>query len=98
MKGRKLELTYLQKTAWYDKDYMILHFSFELLKRFVEEELKSDSAICWKGREHKKAYNEIMELYNWWDLYLNSEDGSCDYELEDRQLKRLIEIRKFLWT
>lgn len=96
MIGRKLELKYLADDSWYDKDFLMMHFSFELLCRFVEDEMKKDSSTNWEKEPRKSAKQEIMKLYNWWLLYKNSTDDN--YKLENTQLSRLIKIREFMWT
>ena len=87
--------------GWCDKDVIILHACFQLLKDFVEQEKEMIEIIDWEqDEETKKAKSEIDFLYNWW-LQRASKENDLNEEryLEDNQmLKRLIEIRKSLWT
>ncbi len=53
--------------GWRDKDDVILHACFQLLKDFVEQEKEIIEQIDWKHTEEtKKAKEEIDFLYNWW--------------------------------
>lgn len=86
--------------GWRDKDSVLLHASFQLLKDCVEkEELLSDH-IDWDADEkHRDAKKEIEELYRWWLNHQESDmpDAAC-YEKENEMLVRLIKIRWVLWT
>jgi len=141
---RYLKINTLEK-GWGDKDEVLLHAAFQLLKDFIEQE-KPDKIVDWNANElHRKAWKEIVLLYNWWkkerparkspledkrikhpplkfekipgsDLRKRIEPDKKKYtnyycaleehwkleqkwEKEDqRNLHRLIDIRKFLWT
>jgi hypothetical protein len=141
---RYLKINTLEK-GWGDKDEVLLHAAFQLLKDFIERE-KPDKIVDWNANElHRKAWKEIVLLYNWWkkerparkspledkrikhpplkfekipgsDLRKRIEPDKKKYtnyycaleehwkleqkwEKEDqRNLHRLIDIRKFLWT
>ena len=87
--------------GWCDKDIVILYACFQLLKDFVEKEKEIIAQIDWEHDEEiKKAKQEIDFLYSWWLERLDREDDLDEKQyLEDNQmLKRLIEIRKYLWT
>ncbi len=87
--------------GWCDKDIVILHACFQLLKNFVEKEKDIIEQIDWEHtKEKRKAKKEIDFLYNWWLERLNVEDDLDEKQyLEDNQmLKRLIKIREHLWT
>lgn len=53
--------------GWRDKDDVILHAYFKLLKDFVEQEKEMIEIIDWGyDEELKRAKAEIDFLYNWW--------------------------------
>lgn len=89
--------------GWRDKDDVILHACFQLLKDFVEEEKEMIEIIDWEhNEEHKQAKLEIFFLYNWWTERFHDESDfekiKQQYEEENQMLKRLIDVRKYLWT
>ena len=52
--------------SWRDKDGVILHACFQLLKDFVEQEKEIIELIDWEYTEEtKNAKTEIDFLYNW---------------------------------
>ena len=85
---------------WRDKDSVMLHACFQLLKDCVEKENLLDGHTDWNADErHRLAKKEIEELYNWWLSY--SESDSPDdkkYEYENIMLMRLVTVRWALWT
>ncbi len=85
---------------WCDKDVAILHVCFQLLKNFVEQEDEMIQVIDWEQtQDTKKAKEEIYYLYNWWLERAKKEDLDQEqYNKDTEMLKRLIEIRKHLWT
>ncbi|MEP6902787.1 MAG: hypothetical protein ABJA66_13630 [Actinomycetota bacterium] len=87
--------------GWRDKDDVILHACFQLLKNFVEQEKEIIEIIDWKqDKSTENAKAEIDFLYNWWLERFDKEDDLDEkqYEEENQMLKRLIDIRKYLWT
>ena len=96
MKTLKIE----SLTGYCDRDIMILHASFQLLKDCVEkEDLFNHSRHYAKSRNGKIA----KELYDWW-LVRSKEvcpvqtldfDG---YVEDTKQLIKLMKIRSGLWT
>lgn len=49
----------------------------------------------------KEVVRELFVIYSWWKCYFSDVimgDDEQDQELEDKYLKRLIELRHFLWT
>lgn len=53
--------------SWRDKDDVILHACFQLLKDFVEQEKELIEICDWEhSEEAKNAKSEIDFLYNWW--------------------------------
>ena len=85
---------------WHDKDSVMLHACFQLLKDFVEKEDVQHMKNNWNADEkHNTAKKEIDELYNWWASYAESSVPDEDsYDLENSMLIRLIKVRWALWT
>jgi hypothetical protein len=97
--GNKLIIDTLDE-GWHDKDSVMLHACFQLLKECVEKEMVLSDHIDWSVDEkHRIAKIEIEELYNWW---LSHEESNIPdlaiYEKENDMLIRLISIRWALWT
>lgn len=96
------------RDGWCDKDHIMLHACFQLLSDFVEKEmLPMDKHLDWNGTEEtKKARKEIEELYAWWQEYKKAvhersytfKEDHDNYQLENEMLKRLIDVRVYLWT
>ncbi len=78
----------------------MLHACFQLLKDCVEEENIFECHLDWDStEEYRLAKSEIIELYQWWLSYADT--GLPDWEtnnIENKMLKRLIDIRWALWT
>lgn len=52
---------------WIDKDYLILHAAFQLLRDFRERE--RPERIAWNHDPRSaKAWREINSLYRWWTM------------------------------
>ncbi len=86
---------------WCDKDVVILHACFQLLKDFVEKEKEIIEQIDWKhDKETENAKAEIDFLYNWWLERIDKENDLDEkqFEEDNQMLIRLIEIRKCLWS
>lgn len=80
---------------WRDRDEIMLHSCFQILKDCVERE-KLDKHCDY--RHHKKFVDEVRFLYKWWKKRVKKE---CSYEQiieDDEMLLRLMEIRTSLWT
>lgn len=85
---------------WRDKDSVMLHACFQLLKDCVEKENLLNGYTEWDADEkHRLAKKEIEELYDWWLSYPEPDipDEEC-YEIETQMLMRLVTIRWALWT
>jgi hypothetical protein len=79
---RYLRIHTLEK-RWYDKDEVFLHAAFQLLTDFIEQE-KPDKTVDWNGDElHRKAWQEIKSLYDWW----RKERPARKSPLDDNRLK-----------
>ena len=85
---------------WRDKDSILLHACFQILKDFVEKEDLVLGNTDWNADERNRlAKTEIDELYKWWISYTESDIPEEDnFELENSMLIRLIKIRWALWT
>lgn len=71
---------------WYDAEKM--HSDV-----IVEERQQHD--------KYKETIGEIYEIYTWWKTYfptIMSGESDNEREIEDKYLKRLIELRHHLWT
>ncbi len=89
---------------WCDKDIVMLHSCFQLLKDCVEKEDLLSEHIDWNATEkHRKAKVELEALYSWRHERLEAEKEVTfsfedHYKLDDQMLHRLIDIRWALWT
>lgn len=87
--------------SWRDKDVIILHACFQLLKDFVQQEREMIEILDWESDEETKtAKLEIDFLYNWWLKRVDKENDLDEkqYEEDNQMLMKLIKIRKYLWT
>lgn len=94
--------------GWCDKDHVLLHASFQLLSDFVEKEmLPMDKHLDWSAAEDtQKARKEVEELYAWWQEYKKTlqersytfKEDLDHYLHENAMLKRLIDVRMYMWT
>lgn len=91
--------------GWCDKDYVMLHACFQLLKDCVEKENLFIDNIDWDADErHRKTKMELEALYNWWLERLKAEssdslmDDDAQYKEDDLMFHRLITVRRALWT
>jgi hypothetical protein len=87
--------------VWIDRDEIMLHACFQLLKDCVEKE-NVDTHVNYEA--HKDFVDEVRFLYNWWikrrtrreELFSNL-SNPLDKE-DDKMLIRLMKIRTGLWT
>ena len=81
--------------GWHDKDNIMLHACFQLLKDCVEKEkLFEHSSHYAKSKEGKMA----KKLYDWWEVRKTKEYIFDTFEEDNAQLIKLIKIRSTLWT
>ena len=82
--------------TWCDKDTVMLHACFQILKDFIEKE-NGDNHCDYK--HHKKFVDEVRFLYKWW-MNRNSDDLFPDdaEDKDNKMLVRLMKIRLQLWT
>jgi len=93
---------------WCDKDHVLLHASFQLLTDFVEKEMMVQDYPDWNATEEtKNARKEMEELYVWWQAWRTEritgtstsfKEDHDNYLQENEMLKRLIDIRMYMWT
>lgn len=85
---------------WHDKDLVMLHACFQLLKDFMEKEDCGACEIDWSINEHSRsAKKELDELYEWWLAHSASSLGYEETRDEENDmLIRLIRVRWALWT
>jgi hypothetical protein len=57
------------KPNWYQTDTRILYGIMNLIKYFVENELKEDFKLRRNVDEYNETLKEIMEIYKWWINY-----------------------------
>jgi hypothetical protein len=66
--------------GYYDPMTQILHANMDLLKDFVEYNLERDR-VDWSATDHhQKAWDDMMEIYDWW---VNSYPNREEYELPE---------------
>ncbi len=79
---------------WIDRDEIMLHSCFQLLKEFIEKE--KVGTYC-DYEVNKEFVDEVRFLYNWWAK--RSKDIGADNDKEDDDmLLRLMRVRTSLWT
>ncbi len=92
---RVLEIESLpSEKEWIDRDEIMLHSCFQLLKDCVEKE-KVDTHCDYEAC--KEFVDEVRLLYNWWKNRLKKA-GSKNQNEDDEMLMRLMKIRTCLWT
>lgn len=77
--------------SWVDRDTLMLHSCFQILKDCVEKE-KVDTHCNYEA--NKDFVDEVRFLYNWWEKRSKMECSKDD----DKMLLRLLKIRTQLWT
>jgi hypothetical protein len=97
--------------TWIDRDELILYAAFQILEDYINKEKPAEFTsdvyaeyieACDEknARERDTDWKTIRVLYYWWQERKNLEDHNYfdDYDLDDKMLHRLIDIRKYLWT
>jgi hypothetical protein len=86
--------------VWIDRDEIMLHACFQILKDFMEKEnlLPIDSEEIKDADDENFA--EVKFLYQWWNNRINNDDNyTIEQSKEDSEmLIRLMKIRTYLWT
>lgn len=79
---------------WVDRDDIMLHACFQILKDCVEKEhVDTHSDYDY----HKDFVDEVRFLYQWWETR-KTKYPSCDNTEDKEMLDRLMKIRNMLWT
>jgi hypothetical protein len=89
--------------GWRDKDTVMLHACFQLLKDCVEKENLLDGHTDWNAdKKHRDVRDELEKLYQWWIQRMVKEDqcgmSEEEYTFDEEMLHRLIKVRWALWT
>ena len=91
--------------GWLDKDAVICHACFQVLADFVEQEMLSDGWVNWdQNADTNAARIEIEKLYSWWKAWITRPESTSfdqdwiEYQEENAMLKRLIDVRMYMWT
>lgn len=91
---RKLAIESLPSSKfWIDRDEIMLHSCFQILKDCVEKE-----NICEDPFKNKDIIKEIKFLYKWWNKRNKSLYTDKQIIEDESMLLRLIKIRTSLWT
>ena len=81
---------------WYDRDTIMLHACFQILKDCVEKE-HVDTHCNYES--HKDFVDEVRFLYKWWNERIEDTDyDDAQMKEDDEMLMRLMKIRTSLWT
>jgi len=78
----------LRNYHWLDSDTKMLFANFQILVDFVEKE---EDMVDWQATpHHQTAYEEFMELYNWWTKERPNRPDECpdatDYGIDRDEL------------
>lgn len=80
---------------WIDRDAIMLHSCFQILKDAVEKE-KVDTHCNYEA--HKYFVDEVRFLYKWWKKRSKLGWSDDQHKEDDAMLFRLMKIRTALWT
>ena len=93
--------------TWCDRDELMLFAAFQILEDFVEKEqghFYEDVYTLYvtdcgekRARQEESDWDAIRSLYAWWQVRKNDMHVD-DYDLDNDMLKRLIDLRMYLWT
>ncbi|MES2070272.1 MAG: hypothetical protein V4488_07990 [Pseudomonadota bacterium] len=89
--------------GWCDKDEVMLHASFQLLKDCVEKEALFDGHVDWAATDETVAAKaELLALYEWWKvrsvMVIDEPLETSAYVEDTAMLMRLVNVRWALWT
>lgn len=90
-----LKIESLEPKIWIDRDEIMLHACFQILKDCVEKE-HVDTHCNYE--KHKDFVDEVRFLYNWWIKRINVNASEEQMNEDDEMLIRLMKIRTCLWT
>jgi hypothetical protein len=94
MRILKIESLPNSKT-WVDRDFIILHACFQILKDYVEKESRKYDTF-----KDEKFINEVETLYKWWNKRNEDiKEKNVDQQIKEdnEMLLRLMKIRTSLW-
>lgn len=92
MRNLKIEsLPKVTSNTWIDRDEIMLHACFQILKDCVDKE--GVDTHC-NYESNKEFVDEVRFLYQWWEARKN---GGPYWEEDDEMLIRLMKIRTQLW-
>lgn len=83
------------KKHWVDRDEIMLHSCFQILKDCVDKE-KVDTHCNYEA--HKDFVDEVRFLYDWWEKRSPEFYNETAHTEDDVMLMRLMKIRTALWT
>ena len=63
---KTIKLRYLASKKWHDEDELLIHAMFEVLSQFVEYNRKHQIINWDNDSQHKHAWKEMTEMYDWW--------------------------------
>lgn len=95
MRILKIESLVPKSQKWIDRDEIMLHACFQILKDCVEKEQVDTH---WDYDTHKETVDEIRFLYKWWNERVKQLTTIEQSKEDDAMLIRLMKIRNFLWT
>lgn len=99
--GMKLRIQTLGK-GWNDKDVVLTHACFQCLVDFMEKEKPEESVVWTYSPETAHAWKELNYLYQWWKQITTSPAPALSEQeqtaLETKNLKRLVNVRGYMWT
>lgn len=81
--------------TWVDRDEIMLHACFQILKDCVEKE-KVDKHCNYEA--HKSFVDEVRFLYKWWKKRSKRNNSYENLSEDNEMLHRLMTIRTSLWT
>lgn len=95
MRILKIESLKPRSKEWVDRDIIMLHSCFQILKDCVEKE-HVDTHCNYES--HKEFVDEVRFLYEWWIKRVKRIASDEQIKEDDLMLIRLMKIRSGLWT
>jgi len=96
MRILKIESLPKKNEKWVDRDEVMLHSCFQILKDCIEKE-HVDTHCNYET--HKDFVDEVRFLYDWWNKRIKKDYISIEQtEEDDLMIMRLMKIRTSLWT
>lgn len=95
MRILKIESLASKSERWIDRDEIMLHSCFQILKDCVEKE-HVDTHCNYES--HKEFVDEVKFLYDWWIKRSKTITTNDQMKEDDLMIIRLMKIRTSLWT